>query len=116
MPMQGSGVTSIGVAVFGLPDLDDADLPESYAGLAHTANKWCGFDRGDVNNDNTINLVDIVCLIEFVYYSGNGPYPFLHLGDVNTDDAIDGLDVNYLIDYYFNFGPCIEGEWTLSSY
>ncbi len=116
MPVQGSGVTTVGVALFGLPELADADMPESYAGLAHTANKWCGFDRGDVNNDNAINLVDIAALIDFVYYGGNGPYPFLHLGDVNADDAVDGLDVSYMIDYYFNFGPCIEGKWTLSSY
>jgi len=116
MPQQGTGVTSIGVAIFGLFDIEDADLPETYTDLAHTINKWCGFDRGDVNNDNKIDLVDIACLIDFVYYGGNGPYPFLHLGDVNADDAVDGLDINYLLDYYFNFGPCIEGEWTISSY
>jgi len=54
-----------------------------------------------------INLVDIAYLIDYVYYDGNGPYPFMHLGDVNADGAVDAADVTYLIDYYFNFGPCM---------
>jgi outer membrane protein assembly factor BamB len=116
MPQQGSGVYSIAVALFGLPDLVDSDLPENYADLAHTANKWCGFGRGDVNNDNVVNLVDIAYMIDYVYYSGNGPYPFLHLGDVNNDTVVDGADVTFLVNYYFNFGPCIMGDWTLSGY
>jgi len=116
MPEMGTGVLTLGIAFFGLPDLENPDLPESYADLAHTANKWCGFGRGDVNNDNVINLVDIAYLIDYVYYGGNGPYPFMHLGDVNADGAVDAADVTYLIDYYFNFGPCIQGEWTLAGY
>jgi len=116
MPQQGTGVTTLGIALFGLPDLANADLPESYADLANTANKWCGFGRGDVNNDNVIDLVDIALMIDFVYYGGDGPYPFLHLGDVNADGAVDAADVAYLIDYYFNFGPCIQGDWTLLGY
>jgi len=116
MPQQGTGVTSLAIALFGLPDLVDPDLPESYADIANTANKWCGFGRGDVNNDNVIDLVDIALMIDFVYYGGDGPYPFLHLGDVNANGAVDGADVAYLIDYYFNFGPCIQGDWTLLGY
>ncbi|MEW5925306.1 MAG: hypothetical protein AB1746_15095, partial [Candidatus Zixiibacteriota bacterium] len=65
---------------------------------------------------NVINLVDIAYMIDYVYYGGNGPYPFLHLGDVNNDTVVDGADVAYLINYYFNNGPCILADWTLSGY
>nr|MBN2276845.1 PQQ-binding-like beta-propeller repeat protein [candidate division Zixibacteria bacterium] len=104
-------VVTFGFALFGLEGLADASDPASYFELANTANKWCGFGRGDVNNDGAINLVDIAYLIDYVYYGGNGPFPFEHLGDVNADGAIDGADVTFMIDYYFNFGPCIMGEW-----
>lgn len=111
-------VLTIGVAVFGMPDIVDADLAATYAELAHTANKWCGFDRGDVNNDGNIgDLVDIAYLIYYIGYGGNGPYPFWHLGDVNCDEAINSLDVEYLIAYRYGVpqsGPPPCGKWMLA--
>ena len=110
-------VATLGVAVFGLPALATAaDDPASYHDLAVLANQWCGFGRGDVNNDGAKNIVDIAYLIDFVYYGGNGPYPFAHLGDVNCDDATNSLDVLAMIQYYFYGGPTPCGEWTLAGY
>jgi hypothetical protein len=117
MPSEPQRAT-IGVALFGLPEVEDASNPQTYAELAKTANKWCGFGRGDVNNDDKIDLVDIAYLIDYVYYGGNGPFPFKHLGDVdpNYDGMINDVDIATLIDFYFNFNGCITGRWILGNY
>jgi hypothetical protein len=117
LPMMGSGTASIGLCHFGMPDITDANLPETYFGLANVANMWCGFGRGDVNNDGNIDLVDIAFMIDYVFYGGNGPHPFKHQGDVNASGGDpDAADVTYLIDYYFYGGDCIMGEWTIGGY
>jgi hypothetical protein len=80
--------------------------------LAHQLNKWMGYGRGDVNNDNVIDMADIIYLANYVNYSGPGPIPFVYLGNMNgasTGAGIDMVDVMYLVDYYFNDGPCPEG-------
>jgi hypothetical protein len=83
------------------------------AALANLANKWAGFGRGDVNDDNAVNLGDIMALAAHVNAAGPGAYPFAHLGDVDADGDVDNADLNYLIAYYFDCGPCPQGEWTL---
>jgi len=115
MPAAPDQVT-IGVASFGMPGITNAMDPATYYDMATVANQWCGFGRGDVNNDGARNIIDIAYLIDYVYYSGNGPYPFEHLGDVNCDDAINGSDVVAMIQYYFYGGPAPCGEWTLAGY
>jgi hypothetical protein len=80
--------------------------------LAHTLNKWMGFGRGDVNNDNVIDMMDIIYTSNYVG-GGNGPIPFEYLGDVNVDGVTNGLDVSAIADYYFGNGGCFGGEWTL---
>jgi hypothetical protein len=112
MPAAPSTVT-MGVALFGRVGVTDASNPATYDTLAHVANGWCGFGRGDVNFDGKMNIVDIAYLIDYVYYGGNGPYPFEHLGDVNCDGAVNGLDITYMIQYYFFGGPAPCGKWTL---
>ncbi|MGH8015459.1 MAG: dockerin type I domain-containing protein, partial [Candidatus Zixiibacteriota bacterium] len=79
--------------------------------LANFANKWVGFGRGDVNDDNAINLGDIMTLADIVGGSVPGAIPFQHLADVDADDDVDNADLNYLINYYFGCGPCPVGEW-----
>ncbi len=85
---------------------------DQYIGFADMVNKWAGFGRGDVNNDMSIDLADVVYLAGTVG-GGNGAYPFAHLGDVNNDGAVDAADVAYLKDYYFNCGPCPVSDWAL---
>jgi hypothetical protein len=79
--------------------------------LANFANKWVGFGRGDVNDDNAINLGDIMTLADIVGGSVPGAIPFAHLGDVDADGDVDNADLNYLINYYFGCGPCPVGAW-----
>ncbi len=80
------------------------------AATAHLVNKWVGFGRGDVNDDNAINLGDVMALADIVGGSG-GAIPFAHLADVNADNSINNADLNYLINYYFGCGPCPLGDW-----
>lgn len=80
--------------------------------LAHFANKWVGFGRGDVNDDDAINLGDIMTLADIVGGSVPGAIPFEHLADVDADGDVDNADLNYLINYYFQCGPCPGGDWV----
>jgi hypothetical protein len=102
---------SIGIATFGVFGLTDASISGELAPMANFVNKWAGFGRGDVNNDNALNLGDIIYLANYVNNGGAGPIPFLHLGDVNNDGGVDGGDIDYLIDYYFYCGVCPIGDW-----
>ena len=101
---------TFGVAVFGLHGMADPQSSTELVPLAHMVNKFAGWGRGDVNNDNKINLCDIIYLAATVN-GGPGAVPFKHLSDVNCDGIIDMLDVNYLVDFYFNCGPCPIGKW-----
>jgi hypothetical protein len=101
---------SIGIAHFAVHGLQDASSSAEFAWLPKLVNKWAGFGRGDVNNDDVINLADIIWLAGTVN-GGPGAIPFRHLADVNADGNIDMADVDYLIDYYFNCGPCPIGDW-----
>jgi hypothetical protein len=102
---------SVGVATFGVYDMTDASSSDELAPMAYFVNKWAGFGRGDVNNDNAVNLGDIIYLANFVNYGGVGPVPFMHTGDVNGDTNVDAGDITYLIDYYFYCGACPVGDW-----
>ena len=100
-------------ALFQLTAMSNSASAGELIPLANMANKFMGWGRGDVNNDNVIDIRDIVYMINFVYNGGNGPYPFKYLGNMNpNEDAVYDLqDINFLIAYYFEQGPCPEGYW-----
>ena len=77
--------------------------------MANQLNKFMGYGRGDVNNDDEINLSDVIYTANYVNYSGPGPIPFMHLGDVDADGDIDNADIMYLVNYYFGSGACPLG-------
>jgi hypothetical protein len=108
------GTYTMAMVNFGLAGLADATSGEEIAPIAHFANKFCGFGRGDVDNDNKITVADIVYLNKYVADGVYGPVPFWHLGDVNADGDINSTDVDFMIEYYFNCGECPTGNWVLS--
>jgi hypothetical protein len=106
-----NGRYEVGIAHFGLFGLADASNSAEFAPLANLVNKWCGFNRGDVNNDGVINLADIIYLANYVNTGVPGPIPFKHCGDVDDNGVVDAGDVVYLINFYFGLGPCPAGDW-----
>jgi len=90
-----------------------ADVTDTlyWQSLAVMVNRFCGFDRGDINDDGEKNLADVVALWSMVNSSGPGPL-FKHLADVNDDGSVDNADIAYLADFYFCFGPPPAGDWT----
>jgi hypothetical protein len=70
--------------------------------------------RGDVNQDEVIDIGDIVYLISYVFYSGTAPVP-LEIGNVNCDEEIDIGDIVYLINYVFYGGPNPCGQGASAS-
>lgn len=58
------------------------------------------YECGDANLDASINLLDIVFILNYLYKGGPEPtYP--HLADVNSSGGINLLDVTYMIRYLY---------------
>jgi hypothetical protein len=68
--------------------------------------RFCGFYRGDVNEDGEINLADAVYMVNYLFIGGPAPLPFKDQGDVNNDEEVSLADVVYLVNYLFIGGPC----------
>jgi hypothetical protein len=65
--------------------------------------KFICFVRGDVGGDGTLDIGDVVMLINYLYRNGATPDP-LSAGDVNCDYIVDVGDIVYLINYLFKGG------------
>ena len=59
---------------------------------------------GDVNLDGTVNILDIISLINYKYKDGAAP-GLPKLADPNNDCVINILDIVYLINYKYKNGP-----------
>ncbi len=66
---------------------------------------------GDASNDETVNVVDLVYLVNYIFSGGQPPIP-LSAGDINCDGRINIADCVYLINYVFVGGPapCARGK------
>jgi hypothetical protein len=60
--------------------------------------------RGDVNNTATIDITDVVYLVNYIFNSGAAPVPDTGLGDCDCSGLVDVSDVVYLIGYIFSSG------------
>jgi hypothetical protein len=67
-----------------------------------------GASYGDVNNDGTINIGDVVYLVNYLYRNGEEPQPWWFVGTVNCDLVVNIGDVVYLVNYLYRGGepPC----------
>ena len=65
------------------------------------------FLRGDANGDGTIDIADVVHLINYLFTGGPPPDP-MAAGDANCDGVVNIADAVYLLNYLFMGGdpPC----------
>jgi C1A family cysteine protease len=61
------------------------------------------YECGDVNQNGSLNILDITFLIAYLYQDGPAPADTL-LGDVNNDGTINIIDVVRLIQYLYQGG------------
>ena len=59
---------------------------------------------GDLNQDGTANIADIIFLVNYVFKGGTKPFP-LFVADVNEDCKVNLSDIIYLTNYVFKGGP-----------
>jgi aminopeptidase YwaD len=62
------------------------------------------FVCGDVDNNGSVNVSDVVALISYVFGDGVAPDP-IEAGDVDCNESINVSDIVYLIDFVFAEGP-----------
>ena len=60
--------------------------------------------RGDVNQDEIINVGDIVYLVSYLYKNGPAPNP-VWVGDCNCDEIVNVGDIVFLVSYLYRGGP-----------
>jgi len=63
---------------------------------------------GDMNGDGTIQLGDIVFLINFLYRNGSRPLIGLEVADADASGRINLLDATYLTRYLYMDGPAAK--------
>ncbi len=107
-------------AVFGVDAStnDHAVVEANIASMAYRANKWAGFNRGDVNDDNKVDAIDLGYLAAALADPGTWPiFPYNDSesisggnGDVDGSGVTDPGDVPYLLNYLMG-GPAPIGAW-----
>ena len=66
----------------------------------------CDCIPGDANNDGGINLGDAGYIVNWIFYSGPDPTPYLTCsGDANCDCSVNLGDAGYIINWIFYNGP-----------
>ena len=107
---------AIAGAFFGQNSFDPAIPPvPPQGGIIHTVIEWavvicpvvdtCANQMpGDANTDGTIDTLDIVYLINFLYSGGPAPNPLAN-GDPNGDCEINVGDIVYLTNFLYSGGP-----------
>jgi immune inhibitor A len=84
------------VAVWNISDSDSAMYANMDVGGLYV--------YGDANGDGTVNITDVVYLINYLFIGGSPPNP-MAAGDPNRDCYVNVTDVVYLINYLFIGGP-----------
>lgn len=62
------------------------------------------FQLGDANGDQTVDVGDVVFLVNYLYRNDTAPDP-IEAGDANCDGIVNVGDVVYLVSYLYRNGP-----------
>jgi len=74
--------------------------PDQSAGFITSESNMCG----DVNGNGSINILDVIYIINYIYKGGPPPTDTL-AADVNNSGNINILDITYLISFLYKEGP-----------
>lgn len=85
---------------FAIRAADEADNLSHISNIAYTPKLSCA----DVNGDESINILDIVYLLDCVY-DDEAPPPVDNSGDLDNSGYVNVIDIIYLINYRFKYGP-----------
>ncbi len=88
--------------------VENADVPASGTAdtLGYEVIESYHFNNGDASRDDTVNLIDILYLIAYLYSDPPGPEPYpITAGDTNCDRLVNLVDILYLIDHLYNDPP-----------
>ncbi len=99
---------------------NNAWADEDYIGLSSLDSQWndmrnwfidqqvfiveWDINCGDINNDCSIDILDIVYYINWKFKNGPPPYD-MSIADLNSDGEYDILDIVYFVNYKFKNGP-----------
>lgn len=62
--------------------------------------------RGDMNFDGSVDISDLLYLVDYAFAAGTEPNPYLS-GDWDCNNQVDISDVLAMVDYFFSIGlPC----------
>jgi Dockerin type I domain len=77
-----------------------------YGGWSQTASFFirAPYLCGDASGDESVNVADVVYLINYVFKGGPSPVP-PEAGDANCDSSVNVADAVFLINYVFKGGP-----------
>ena len=64
-------------------------------------------DCGDVNSDGSVDILDVVYIIDYKYKEGPPPADLLD-ADVDNNGEINILDVVYIINFRYKDGPALN--------
>lgn len=97
---------SLGANNFSITDKDLAGNESTLENITITR-----FDNnfvcGDADSDGSINVGDVVFLVQYIFGGGPAPVPLI-AGDADSDGSINIADAVFLINYIFSHGsaPC----------
>ncbi len=78
--------------------------PITYQPAANSGTISVSVICGDVDGNETVNVLDIIYLIDYKFKGGPAP-AVMSAADVNSDGSVNVLDIIYMIDYKFKGGP-----------
>ena len=73
---------------------------------------WVAYQNGDANADGTVDITDVIRLVDWLYRGGPAPRPMFcepsarfDNGDLNGDTQIDLTDLVFLVNHLYSGGP-----------